>query len=142
MKQKLHANVVSIRNLDLASTLLSLHFKLRPEEPITLLIDENQRKTFTAHFLPETVHDVFGPLSAKTVLAILAGDPDARAKTRADLVELLDHMRAKEQNRNTLLDIIKPKEQGGRGLVTPRAIFKVGDWQASLPIDASPDLRR
>ncbi len=143
MQTKHSTNHIDVRSIDLAAQLVTLHFRLRPEGPITLLVDEKGKKHFTAHFQTETEHDVFGPITIRQIINIAQGDPPTRASSPPMLVEVVDHMQTKDANRHTFLDIIKPRELGGQGIVPARTVFPVRDgWHASLPLDASPDLMR
>lgn len=143
MKTKGYSNDIAVTSLDIAAILVTLHFSLRPTDPVTLFIDEKKRKTFTAYFESRTTHDVFGELTVEQVLGIYRKDAAIRANSDAMLCEVVDHMREKDAARNVFLDIIRPKSSGGLGLVRAQAVFPVGNgWRGCLPLDASPELEK
>ena len=122
--------------------LVTLHFRLRPEEPITVMLRDGENERVTFYFEEQTIHDVFGEINARDVLGIYEGDEATRERSNPMLVETIDHMRVKDQNRNLLLDIVKPKSAGGRGLVRPWVSTRVGGYECLLPAGASEDLKR
>jgi hypothetical protein len=126
------------RDLNLASVLVSLGFKLRKKDPIVRVIHENGNHSDTFYFQHEADTEDFGRLSGREVFKAWAGeDSQAIAKFKAKhpaAYQVIEYMGAAAENRARLIDCIKTD-------VKPMVCHEVDGHKCFMPLDASPELK-
>ena len=138
-KQTMQTNIHTYwtRDIDLASALGALGFKLRKNDPVVRVIREGGKHTDTFYLSDECEGD-FGRLSARKVFKAWAGeDEQAIAKFKGahpEAYQVIEYMRALTKNRAMLVQCIKTD-------VRPMVHHKVGTKDCYMPLDASPELR-
>lgn len=117
-------------DIELASVLVALHFKLRSSEPITRIYKDG-KQTDTFYFTRTAKNPDFGDITVKQVINAWKGE-DIDNKPLQSHVE---YMRSAFKNRVLMIDCIKTN-------VKPMIHSKASGWDVFLPLDASPELRR
>ena len=118
-------------DIDLASVLVSLHFKMRSREPVTRIYRAGGKQQDTFYFNQTANNPDFGEIQAKDVVKVWKGE-DVENKA---LQSHVDYMRTAFKNRPLLIDCIKTN-------VKPMMHTVVDGRDVFLPLDASPELQR
>lgn len=131
-------NTYYTRDIDFASALGALGFKLRKNDPVVRVIREGGKHGDTFYLGDECDGD-YGRLSAREVFKAWSGeDEQAVAKFKAkhpEAYRVIEYMRALLKNRAMLIECIKTN-------VVPMVHHKVGEKDCFMPLDASPELRQ
>lgn len=142
---KLPLNTFQTSSVHVAGMLWAIGFRLRKEAPVIRIIDLDTKESFDQfHFTP-TAETKWGKISAVDAFKVWRGGVDLKEKAKlpAELVEIIEHIAAAQQNRTLMIAAVKKKiEEGQISQYTRQKVEGNENAVAIMPLNASEELYR